>query len=251
MIKVLIVIGTRPEAIKMAPIIKAMNATSSYVVKVCSTSQHKEMLRQVLEFFRIHVNYDLDVMEPNQNLSSLTSKVILKLSALLKDDRPDWILVQGDTTTAMAAAMAGFYEKIKVAHVEGGLRSFNLDSPFPEEMNRLVISRLASLHFCPTEKAVKNLKSEGVEKNVFNVGNTVVDSVLDGIQLIRQDNELLYKAFFKGIDFDKKIILVTCHRRESFGEPFTNICKAFVEIINRLPDFIIVYPVHAPFMVVR
>jgi UDP-N-acetylglucosamine 2-epimerase (non-hydrolysing) len=236
--------GTRPEAIKMAPVIKAMRNSPKFSVKVCSTSQHKEMLQQVLEFFNVTVDYDLDVMEPNQSLGSLTAKIILQLTPLLKKDRPDWIFVQGDTTTAMAAAMAGFYEKIKIAHVEGGLRSFNLDSPFPEEMNRLVISRIATYHFCPTENAVRNLRLEGIEKNVFNTGNTVVDSVLEGIELISQGNQKNYETFFSKIDFKKEIILVTCHRRESFGEPFVNICRALVEIVNRSQDFEIVYPVH-------
>ena len=244
MCKVLVVIGTRPEAIKMASIIKALCANDYFEVRVCSTSQHKEMLYQVLDFFQIKLDFDLEVMESNQTLPSLTAKVLVHLSATFDQFRPDWILVQGDTTTAMAGALAGFYAKIKVAHIEAGLRSHDLYSPFPEEMNRAVISKLAYCHFCPTQNAVDNLKKEGIEKNVFNVGNTIVDSVLQGIELVAKDNQDDYYAYFSDIDFTKKIILVTCHRRESFGTPFVNICLALMEIIEQLQDFLIVYPVH-------
>ncbi len=244
MIKVLVIIGTRPEAIKMAPVIRALERDGQFTVKVCSTSQHMEMLYQVLDFFKLRIDFDLKVMEPDQTLSSVTAKILLQLSPVLEQFNPDWILVQGDTTTAMVGALAGFYRKIKVAHVEAGLRSHDIYSPFPEEMNRSLISKLAHTHFCPTENAVSNLKKEGIEKNVSNVGNTVVDSVLLGVQLINQNNQEEYLSHFKAIDFSKKIILVTCHRRESFGEPFISICKALTEIVERLPDFLIVYPVH-------
>lgn len=244
MVRILIVIGTRPEAIKMAPVIRALKASGAFDVKVCSTSQHKEMLNQVLQFFQVEADFDLDVMEPNQTLPSLTSKIILQLAQSLKQYRPDWMLVQGDTTTAMAAAMAGFYEKIKVAHVEAGLRSFNMDAPFPEEMNRVVISKLASCHFCPTETAVKHLRNEGIVKNVYQVGNTVIDSVVEGVRIIDASDQQAYRTFFKNLDFQKKIILVTCHRRESFGEPFENICSALLEIVKQEEDALIIYPVH-------
>jgi UDP-N-acetylglucosamine 2-epimerase (non-hydrolysing) len=243
MIKVFVVVGTRPEAIKMAPIIVALRAKREYQVRVCATSQHKEMLQQVFDFFRIKSDFDLQVMEPNQSLSSLTAKILLQLTDILVLEKPDWIVVQGDTTTAMAATLAGFYQKIKIAHVEAGLRSREMYSPFPEEMNRSVISKMATCHFCPTDGAVINLQQEGISKNVFNVGNSVVDSVLRGIKIVKESNEE-YRNVFNNIDFDKKIILVTCHRRESFGEPFINICKALLEIVELLPDFIIVYPVH-------
>jgi len=244
MIKVLVLVGTRPEAIKMAPIIKELKSSAEYEVTVCSTSQHKEMLQQVFDFFGITSDFDLQVMEANQSLSSLTSKIITQLTDVLTQVKPEWIIVQGDTTTAMAGALAAFYQKIKIAHVEAGLRSHDLYSPFPEEMNRAVISKIATCHFCPTERAVNNLKRENITTNVFNVGNTVVDSVLEGISIIQKGFDSEYVSFFDKIDFEKKIILVTCHRRESFGEPFVNICKALVEIVNSLPDFIIVYPVH-------
>jgi UDP-N-acetylglucosamine 2-epimerase (non-hydrolysing) len=244
MIKVLIVMGTRPEAIKMAPVIKALKADNRFEAKVCSTSQHMEMLYQVLEFFNLQLDFDLKVMEPNQSLSSLTAKILVQLSAVVDQYKPDWILVQGDTTTAMAGALAGFYHKIKVGHIEAGLRSQNIYSPFPEEMNRSLISKLAYAHFSPTRSGVVNLKKEGIEKNVFEVGNTVVDSVLLGIELINNSDQAAYVSRFKTLDFSKKIILVTCHRRESFGEPFINICKALVEIAEALPEVSIVYPVH-------
>jgi UDP-N-acetylglucosamine 2-epimerase (non-hydrolysing) len=228
----------------MAPVIKALNLDNQFEVKVCSTSQHMEMLYQVLDFFKLHLDFDLKTMEPDQTLSSLTAKILTQLSEVLQQLKPDWILVQGDTTTAMVGALAGFYLKIKVAHIEAGLRSHDVYSPFPEEMNRSIISKLTHTHFCPTLNAVNNLKKEGIEKNVFNVGNTVVDSVLLGIQLINQNDQTRYLSHFKTIDFSKKIILVTCHRRESFGTPFINICKALMELVDKLPDFLIVYPVH-------
>jgi len=243
MIKVFVVVGTRPEAIKMAPIIMELRAETEFEIIVCATSQHKEMLQQVFDFFNIKSDFDLQIMEFNQGLPSLNAKILLQLTDVLLINRPDWIIVQGDTTTAMAAAMAGFYQKIKIAHVEAGLRSNDLYSPFPEEMNRSVISKIATCHFCPTNNAVVNLQKEGITKNVFEVGNTVVDSVLAGIKIIKESNEEYFHVFSK-IDFDKKIILVTCHRRESFGDPFLNICKALIEIVDLLPDFIIVYPVH-------
>lgn len=243
MIKVFVVVGTRPEAIKMVPIIIELRAEAEFEVIVCATSQHKEMLQQVFDFFEIKTDFDLQIMELNQSLPSLSAKILLQLTDVLLINRPDWIIVQGDTTTAMTAAMAGFYQKIKIAHVEAGLRSNDLYNPFPEEMNRLLISKIATCHFCPTKNALVNLKNEGITKNVFNVGNTVVDSVLAGIKIIKESNEE-YSHVFSKIDFDKKIILVTCHRRESFGDPFINICKALIEIVNLLPDFIIVYPVH-------
>lgn len=237
-------IGTRPEAIKLAPLVNELRASSFFETKVCITSQHKEMLTQVLNFFKLKVDYDLQVMMPNQTLPALTAKILTLLSDVLKEFRPEWVVVQGDTTTAMAGAMAAFYERIKIAHVEAGLRSHNLQSPFPEEMNRIVISHIANYHFCPTDKAVEHLKAEGLTQNVYNIGNTVIDAALTGIEQIQKEDQQNYLSHFSGVDFSKKIILVTCHRRESFGAPFVEICKALLELVNSNPNYRVVYPVH-------
>lgn len=245
MIKILFLFGTRPEAIKLAPVIKAFKQSDSFMVKVCSTSQHREMLDQVLLFFDVKVDFDLNVMEPNQGLPGLTAKIIQSLSGtVLKQFAPDWLIVQGDTTTAMAGAMTGFYHKIKIGHIEAGLRSHDLYSPFPEEMNRMVISKVAHVHFCPTQKSVQNLSEEGIVKNVYQVGNTVIDALLMGKELIAKSYRISDSKLFDRIDFTKKVVLVTCHRRESFGEPFLAICQALRKIADANEDYLIVYPVH-------
>jgi len=241
---VLFIFGTRPEAIKVFPVIAAMRKEGSLNVKLCSTGQHNEMLKQVLTFFDLTVDYDLMLMKPNQGLSELTASIIRETSRVIKETQADWVIVQGDTTTAMAGALAAFYENSLVAHVEAGLRSHDLYSPFPEEMNRLVISKIATLHFCPTDESANQLKAEGVNKNVHVVGNTVVDAVQTALDKIRLYDQGLFISQFSGIDFTRKIILVTCHRRESFGEPFHAICMALLELANRFPDVEIVYPVH-------
>jgi UDP-N-acetylglucosamine 2-epimerase (non-hydrolysing) len=243
MSKILFIIGTRPEAIKMAPVILKFKQDEEFEVKICSTGQHREMLDQVFDFFQLKIDFELALMRTDQALVDLTASILKEATAVLKSFQPDWVIVQGDTTSALAGAMAAFYEKIKIAHIEAGLRSHDMKVPFPEEMNRSVISKLADCHFCPTQKAVENLKREGVIKNVFNVGNTVVDSVLQGVQLV-ETNYVFDESLFGEIDFTKRIILVTCHRRESFGEPFINICQALVEIADQLIDCEIVYPVH-------
>lgn len=244
MIKILIVVGTRPEAIKLAPLIRCLKNSTEFDARICSTSQHREMLDQVMDFFQIKSDFDLHVMEPNQTLPVLTSKILLKFSAVLKNFNPDWVVVQGDTTTAMAGAMAAFYERKKIAHVEAGLRSHNLYSPFPEEMNRNVISKIAYCHFCPTHGSVQNLLMEGVSDRVYQVGNTVVDAAQEGMERIKKMDQKVFTDFFKMVDFTKKIILVTCHRRESFGEPFVEICDALVQLVNSNKECEIVYPVH-------
>lgn len=244
MVKVLFLLGTRPEAIKLAPVIKAFNESAIFDTKICSTSQHREMLDQVLAFFQINVDFDLNLMRPNQTLAGLTAEIVSQVSSVLKTVEPDWLVVQGDTTTALAGAMAGFYEKVKVVHVEAGLRSFDMQSPFPEEMNRVIISKLASCHFCPTEKSMRNLLLEGITNNVYCVGNTVVDAVVEGVKVIQHSDQSVYFSFFKNIDFAKKIILVTCHRRESFGEPFKEICEALRQLVEHRSEYQIVYPVH-------
>ncbi len=243
--KVLFLLGTRPEAIKLAPVIRAFQHSGTFEVKVCSTSQHREMLDQVLQFFHLTVDFDLQVMEPNQTLPDLTARILRSFSEkVIPHFKPEWLIVQGDTTTAMAGAMAGFYQKIKIGHVEAGLRSHNMYSPFPEEMNRGVISRIAFCHFCPTPTAVKNLAVEGVSQNVYEVGNTVIDALLIGKKLMNENDPGKDAAAFGKIDFSKKIILVTCHRRESFGAPFISICQALKKIADTEQNIQIVYPVH-------
>jgi UDP-N-acetylglucosamine 2-epimerase (non-hydrolysing) len=245
MIKVLFLFGTRPEAIKLAPVVLEFKKHAAFEVKVGITAQHRQMLDQVLEFFMIKPDYDLNIMQPDQTLPDLTARIIQSVSAnILAQFNPDWMVVQGDTTTAMAGALSAFYAKTKVAHVEAGLRSFNLHSPFPEEMNRVVISGIADYHFCPTEEALRNLHREGISKHVLNVGNTVIDAVELGLKMLAKIDQQLFYNYFSGVDFKKRIILVTCHRRESFGQPFENICKALLILANADPDYQIVYPVH-------
>lgn len=242
---ILFVFGTRPEAIKMAPLIKAFKDDRNFSVKVGITAQHREMLDQVLAFFDITADYDLDIMVPNQTLHALTSNLILRITnEILLKEKFDLIFVQGDTTTVLAASLAAFYQKIKIAHIEAGLRSHDMLSPFPEEANRVLTSKLASFHFCPTEQALINLAGENITDNVFVVGNTVIDALFAGLEKIKfTDEALLYKTF-SDIDFTKTILLVTCHRRENFGQPFLEICNALLTIADNNPDIQIVYPVH-------
>lgn len=236
----LFILGTRPEAIKLAPLIRTLAAAGK--VKVCSTGQHRQMLDQVLGFFSIVPDYDLRIMGRDQTLFTVTARALARLEGVIDDARPDLILVQGDTTTAFTGALAGFYRKIPVAHIEAGLRSFDKFSPYPEEMNRLLVSRLADYHFAPTKKARENLLSEGVPpRKIFVVGNTVIDALFTGLDIIRGD-ERPYRRKFRSVDFSKKVILVTGHRRESFGRPFEQICRALKEIARREVE--IVYPVH-------
>ncbi|HLF51753.1 non-hydrolyzing UDP-N-acetylglucosamine 2-epimerase [Flavobacterium sp.] len=244
--KILFLFGTRPEAIKMAPLIKCFSGDEHFEVKVGVTAQHREMLDQVLSFFEIKVDYDLNIMTPNQTLHQLTADLISRITnEILLKEHFDFVFVQGDTTTVLAAAMAAFYQKIKVIHIEAGLRSHDMNSPFPEEMNRVLTSKLAAIHFCPTENSKQNLVSENIKDNVFVVGNTVIDALFSGLEKIKtsSEKELLEKYNF--IDFSKKIILVTCHRRENFGKPFEEICDALIEISNQFDETVeIVYPVH-------
>ena len=242
---ILFVFGTRPEAIKLAPLIKEFTKTRSHFkVKVCVTSQHREMLSQTLNFFKIKPDYDLDLMRSNQTLSEITAASLTGLGNVFDDARPDLVFVQGDTSTAFTGALAGFYRKILVAHVEAGLRSSEKYSPFPEEVNRILASHLADYHFAPTETARENLAREGIKKNVYVVGNTVIDALFFGLNVIKAEGEDDYFRFFRKIDFSKKIILVTGHRRESFGKPFENICAALKKIVDACADIEIVYPVH-------
>jgi len=241
------VFGTRPEAIKLAPLIKDFQKENPFKVEVCITTQHKEMLFQVLDFFGIKTHYDLQVMEENQTLSVVTCKILQGLEWVFSKNKPDLVFVQGDTTSAFAATLASFYHKIPIAHVEAGLRSFNKFAPYPEEINRKLISHLADYHFCPTEKARENLLKEGIEDDhIFVVGNTVIDALSKTIQIINDKNlEEKYKKNFSFIDFSKKLILVTAHRRENFGSPVREICLALRDLALSFPKEVeIIYPVH-------
>ena len=242
MIKVLTVLGTRPEAIKLAPVIKELERhNDKFTSRVCVTGQHREMLDPFLQLFDIKPDWDLDIMKPNQSLFDVTVSALSKLKPVLETEKPDLVLVQGDTTTAFVAALAAFYLKIKIGHVEAGLRTADKYNPFPEEINRRLISHLADLHFAPTQQAKANLLAEGIDKgSVFVTGNTVIDALFMILERTEGQNLLADLP----LQPDKKLILVTAHRRESFGEGLTNICKALKEIAEQVKDVQIVYPVH-------
>ncbi len=246
--KILIIFGTRPEAIKLAPLILELNRFSDrFSVRVCVTAQHRQMLDQVLSLFRIRPDYDLDIMQPGQDLFELTCNVLSGLRSVLADFRPNLVLVHGDTTTTMAGTLAAYYSQIKVGHVEAGLRTHNKYAPFPEEINRRVTSAIADLHFAPTAKARENLLHEGIgDKTIFVTGNTVVDALLSVSELITKDNALQEKFAnqFPFLDSERRLILVTGHRRESFGTGFENICRALLDIAASYHNVDILYPVH-------
>lgn len=243
--KVLMVFGTRPEAIKMAPVYKALRAAPSLEVRVAVTAQHREMLDQVLHLFGILPEYDLNVMKPGQGLTEITVAVLAGLKPVLEEYAPDLLLVHGDTTTTLSASLAAYYQKIPVGHVEAGLRTGQIYSPWPEEINRKITGALASLHFAPTEKAASNLRSEAVPAGRISItGNTVIDALLEVVQKLEGARE--QTAAFDvelGIDLTKRLILVTGHRRESFGGGFERICCAIATLAKR-EDVQIFYPVH-------
>lgn len=242
--KIFFIFGTRPEAIKMAPLILELQKFPDiFSVQICVTAQHRQMLDQVLSFFEIKPDFDLDVMKPNQTLFEITGSALLMLRPILEKEQPSLIFIQGDTTTAMVGALAGYYLKIPVAHLEAGLRSGNKYSPFPEEVNRKIAGHIADFHFAPTVDAVLNLNREGVVKNVWNVGNTVIDALHLGLERIKK-HDFETKALFKNIDFNHQIILITGHRRESFGGPFEEICWALREIAESFNTIELIYPVH-------
>jgi len=242
--KVLFVFGTRPEAIKMAPLIKTFQSDSTFEVVVCVTGQHKEMLYQVLDFFEIKPDYDLALMKPNQTIYDITSAALLGLKSVLDKEQPSLVFVQGDTTTAFVGALAGYYNQIKVAHLEAGLRSGDKYSPFPEEGNRIMAGHLATYHFAPTKGAIENLSKEGIRQNVHEVGNTVIDALKLGLDLLKKRENQDIEELFKGIDLSKRLILVTGHRRESFGKPFENMVTAIKEVADGYKDVEVIYPVH-------
>ncbi len=243
--KNLIIFGTRPEAIKMAPLVKELQKQPMFDTRVCVTAQHREMLDQVLDFFEIIPDYDLDLMKQNQNLYSLTSDIILGLKPILEEYKPDYVYVHGDTTTTMAASIASFYAGAKVCHVEAGLRTYNKQSPFPEEINRQVTSRIADYHFAPTIQSKKNLLQENVEdESVIITGNTVIDALLESSSKVNVIQNAEIEKLKTIVDSTKKLILVTGHRRENHGQGFINICEALKEIALANTDVQIIYPVH-------
>ncbi len=239
-IKVLTIFGTRPEAIKMAPLVKEIEKNSDVFENVvCVTAQHRQILDQVLELFDIKPDYDLDIMKENQNLWSLTSDVLLKTKEVIDEVKPDVVLVHGDTTTSMAAALSAFYAKVPVGHVEAGLRTFDKYYPFPEEINRVFTDAICTYYFAPTDKSCENLiKSNVDEKNIYKTGNTVIDALLYTVENHSQDVEGLE------LNPELKTILMTSHRRENFGEPIREICKAILELIENNKNIQVVYPVH-------
>jgi UDP-N-acetylglucosamine 2-epimerase (non-hydrolysing) len=249
---VLSVFGTRPEAVKMAPVIKELEKHQDKIRSlICVTAQHRQMLDQVLDLFEIKPDVDLGLMEDNQTLSQITARALTSLDNVLKEIKPDWVLVQGDTTTSMVASLAAFYHGVRIGHIEAGLRTYNKRAPFPEEINRRLTSVIADLHFAPTEKAKENLLKEGVdEERIFVTGNTIIDALLMIVKRQSQpDVQEKWKRHFTdkfGISFDngRRRILVTGHRRESFGEGFENICNALREIAHSYEDVEIIYPVH-------
>lgn len=239
--KVMSVFGTRPEAIKMCPLVKELEKSEEIESIVCLTGQHREMLQQVIDIFGIDVKYNLDIMQPKQTLTTITTSVLEKIETVLKEEKPDIVLVHGDTTTSFVAALAAFYQQIPVGHVEAGLRTYDKYSPFPEEMNRSLTGRIATLHFSPTENNKKNLAKENVMDHVYVTGNTVIDAfqttVKDGYVYKDED---LKKIYFSG----KRCILMTAHRRENLGEPLENICHAVKRLVEEFQDIEVVYPVH-------
>jgi len=245
--KNLLIFGTRPEAIKMAPLVKAFQSDSTFETKVCITAQHREMLDQVLDFFEIIPDYDLDLMKPNQNLYSLTADIITNLKPILEEFNPDYVYVHGDTTTTMAASIAAFYSGAKVCHIEAGLRTFNKRSPFPEEINRSIAGCISDFHFTPTKTSQENLLNENVNsKSILVTGNTVIDALQFSEQKVLSDGfiDTEINELKKLVNSKKKLVLVTGHRRENHGQGFINICKALKIIATNNSDVQLIYPVH-------
>lgn len=243
--KHLIIFGTRPEAIKMAPLVKEFQKHEDFETRVCVTAQHREMLDQVLDFFEIIPDFDLDLMKPNQNLYTLTADIITGLKTVLEEYKPDYVYVHGDTSTSSVAALAAFYAGAKVCHVEAGLRTHDKWSPFPEEMNRQLTGRLADFHFTPTAASRENLLNENIRpENILVTGNTVIDALIDSAEKVKTLEHKEIKILETLIDPGKRLILVTGHRRENHGQGFINICEALKEITLANPEVQIIYPVH-------
>lgn len=243
--RVLVICGTRPEGIKLAPVVQALrHHADRFETKLCVTGQHREMLEPILRFFALKPDFDLALMKPGQTLYDVTANALLKLKAVMDEVKPHVVLVQGDTTTALAGSMAAFYEKVKVGHVEAGLRTGDKYSPFPEEMNRVLITRLADFHFAPTETSRAALAAEQVTNGVFVTGNTVTDALLTAKKLVDARHDKEFAKEFSFLDASRKLVLVTGHRRESFGEPFENICRAIRALAERNENVEFIYPMH-------
>lgn len=240
-IKILSIFGTRPEAIKMCPLIKEIEKHEEFESIVCVTAQHRQMLDQVLEIFSVVPDYDLNLMKERQTLTSITISILEELAELLPKIKPDLVLVHGDTTTSASAALAAFYQQIPVGHVEAGLRTYDIYSPYPEEMNRKIISQIAALYFAPTENNRCNLEKENIRNNVYITGNTVIDAFQ---YTVKKDYEFK-NPLLKKIDFNRsKFVVMTAHRRENIGEPLKNICNAVKHLIEDHPEIEVIYPVH-------
>ena len=240
-VKVMSIFGTRPEAIKMCPLVLKLQNDPRIESIVCRTGQHREMLDQVMDIFGIDADYDLNIMRPRQTLTTITTDVLINMEDVLKECRPDIVLVHGDTTTSTAAALAAFYQQIPVGHVEAGLRTFNIYSPYPEEMNRTLTGKIATYHFAPTKLNEQNLHNEGVKKHVYITGNTVIDA----FQTTVKENFQFITEELKDIgSYPGKLVLLTAHRRENLGEPLANICRAVRRLAEDYPDIKVVYPVH-------
>jgi UDP-N-acetylglucosamine 2-epimerase (non-hydrolysing) len=247
MIRVLTIFGTRPEAIKLAPVIKALEKyPDKFHSAVCVTAQHRDMLDQVLSVFDIKPQYDLNIMKPGQSLTEVTHEILTKVQEILSAEKADVVLVQGDTTTTFGASLASFYQKVRIGHVEAGLRTFDKYQPFPEEINRKLTSVLADYHFAPTKRARENLLREGIEEqNIVVTGNTAIDALFMTLRRLKEHpNNGRWDGGLPPNLGNSRLILVTAHRRENFGSSFEDICNAIVEIVRRNPDVIVVYPVH-------
>lgn len=240
--KIMTIFGTRPEAIKMAPLVKEIEKREELCSKVCVTAQHREMLDQVLDLFQIKPDYDLDIMAKGQTLTDITMKSLKGLEGVFREEKPDLVLVHGDTTTTFAGALAAFYQKIKIGHVEAGLRTFNKYFPYPEEMNRKLAGAMADLHFAPTKGSKNNLLKEGIDyDNIYITGNTVIDAM----EFTVEDNYVFKNKILNEIDYkNRKVIMVTAHRRENWGEGIENICKGLKEVVENNKDVEIIYLVH-------
>ena len=243
--KISVIFGTRPEAIKLCPVVLALKADPAFDCKVCVTGQHREMLQQVLDVFGVVPDKDLALMRPNQTLGGLTSRAIAAIDEYLNEEKPDIVMVQGDTTTVLAGALSAFYHHIPVAHVEAGLRTWNMESPWPEEANRVLTTRLAKWHFCPTENNKANLLQEGVsEKDIYVTGNTVIDALLMAKEKVNLNPPTIDGLPEGLMASDERMVLITGHRRENFGNGFENICMAIRNLAELFPETHFVYPVH-------
>lgn len=242
--KVFLVFGTRPEAIKMCPLVLELKKRKGVECIVCLTGQHRQMLEQVMEAFAIEADYNLNIMKDRQTLTSITTSILEKLETILKEEKPDVVLVHGDTTTSFAAALAAFYQQIPVGHVEAGLRTGDIYSPFPEEMNRLMTDRLSTYYFAPTHNNKNNLIKEGIQKNIFVTGNTVIDSFNYTVKERYLFHDKCINDIFQEKGKEAHVVLVTAHRRENLGEPLHNICNAIKRLAEEYPEKIFIYPVH-------